>query len=155
MCCVFFLYSFCFYHLRPMLVQGKAPGGLMGWIDPKRLQIPKTGDSSVLGLWGISLCTSLAGCLALTTWQIRRRREEESLQIIKKQTGSPLGARANSPAPHSLSSQKKKAVLLKNSLPAFPLDVYAPEIISQTDTGGIRSPRPPFFHRGQSAGPRC
>ena len=66
------------------LVQGKAPGGLMGWIDPKRLQIPKTGDSSVLGLWGISLCTSLAGCLALTIWQIRRRREEESLQIIEK-----------------------------------------------------------------------
>ena len=66
------------------LVQGKAPGGLMGWIDPKRLQIPKTGDSSVLGLWGFSLCTSLAGCLALTTWQIRRRREEEVLQIIEK-----------------------------------------------------------------------
>ena len=66
------------------LVQGKAPGGLMGWIDPKRLQIPKTGDSSVLGLWGISLCASLAGCLVLTTWQIRRRREEESLQIIEK-----------------------------------------------------------------------
>ena len=66
------------------LVQGKAPGGLMGWIDPKRLQIPKTGDSSALGLWGISLCTSLAGCLALTTWQIRRRRENESLQIIEK-----------------------------------------------------------------------
>ena len=66
------------------LVQGKAPGGLMGWIDPKRLQIPKTGDNSVLGLWGISLCTSLAGCLALTTWQIRRRREEEALQIIEK-----------------------------------------------------------------------
>ena len=66
------------------LVQGKAPGGLMGWIDPKRLQIPKTGDSSVLGLWGFSLCTSLAGCLALTTWQTRRRREEEALQIIEK-----------------------------------------------------------------------
>ena len=66
------------------LVQGKAPGGLMGWIDPKRLQIPKTGDSSVLGLWGFSLCTSLAGCLVLTTWQIRRRREEELLQIIEK-----------------------------------------------------------------------
>ena len=66
------------------LVQGKAPGGLMGWIDPKRLQIPKTGDSSVLGLWGFPLCTSLAGCLALTTWQIRRRREEEALQIIEK-----------------------------------------------------------------------
>ena len=66
------------------LVQGKAPGGLMGWIDPKLLQIPKAGDSSVLGLWGFSLCTSLAGCLVLTTWQIRRRREEESLQIIEK-----------------------------------------------------------------------
>ena len=66
------------------LVQGKAPGGLMGWIDPKRLQIPKTGDSSVLGLWGFSLCISLAGCLALTTWQIRRRREEEALQIVEK-----------------------------------------------------------------------
>lgn len=38
----------------------------------------------MIGLWGISLCTSLAGCLALTTWQIRRRREEEALQIIEK-----------------------------------------------------------------------
>ena len=66
------------------LVQGKAPGGLMGWIDSKRLQIPKTGGSSVLGLWGVSLCTSLAGCLALTIWQIRRWREEEALQIIEK-----------------------------------------------------------------------
>ena len=46
--------------------------------------VPQTGDSSVLGLWGISLCTSLAGCLALTTWQIRRRREEKSLQSIEK-----------------------------------------------------------------------
>ncbi len=44
---------------------------------------PQTGDSSVLGLWGISLCTSLAGCLALTTWQIRRR-QEKSLQSIEK-----------------------------------------------------------------------
>ena len=38
--------------------------------------VPQTGDSSVLGLWGFSLCTSLAGFLALTTWQIRRRRQE-------------------------------------------------------------------------------
>ena len=45
---------------------------------------PQTDDSSVLGLWGISLCTSLAGCLALTTWQIRRRREEKALQSIEK-----------------------------------------------------------------------
>ena len=36
------------------LVQGKAPGGLMGWIEPKRLQSPKTGDRSVFGLWVIS-----------------------------------------------------------------------------------------------------
>ena len=27
--------------------------------------------------------------------------------------------------------------------------------IFQTGTAGIRSPRPPFFHRGRSAGPRC
>ena len=33
-------------------VTGTYTGGLVGWIDPKRLQIPKTGDSSVLGLWG-------------------------------------------------------------------------------------------------------
>ena len=46
--------------------------------------VPQTDDSSVLGLWGISLCTSLAGCLALTTWRIRRRREEKSLQSIEK-----------------------------------------------------------------------
>ena len=46
--------------------------------------VPQTGDSSVLGLWGFSLCTSLAGCLALTTWQVRRRREEKSLQSIEK-----------------------------------------------------------------------
>ena len=46
--------------------------------------VPQTGDSSVLGLWGISLCTSLAGFLALTTWQIRRRRQEKSLQSIEK-----------------------------------------------------------------------
>ena len=45
---------------------------------------PQTDDSSVLGLWGFSLCTSLAGFLALTTWQIRRRRQEKSLQIIEK-----------------------------------------------------------------------
>ena len=46
--------------------------------------VPQTGDSSVLALWGFSLCTSLAGFLALTTWQIRRRREEQSLQSIEK-----------------------------------------------------------------------
>lgn len=39
--------------------------------------------------------------------------------------------------------------------PVFPLDVYAPEIIFQTDAADIRSPRLPFFHRGRSAGPRC
>ena len=46
--------------------------------------VPQTGDSSVLGLWGFSLCTSFAGFLALTTWQIRRRRQEKSLQSIEK-----------------------------------------------------------------------
>ena len=46
--------------------------------------VPQTGDSSVLGLWGISLCASLAGCLALAAWQRRRRREEDSPQITEK-----------------------------------------------------------------------
>ncbi len=63
------------------LVQGKAPGGLMGWI--KQLQSPKTGDRSVFGLWVISLCASLAG-FVLTARQIRRRRRKESPQIIEK-----------------------------------------------------------------------
>ena len=45
--------------------------------------VPQTDDSSVLGLWG-SLSAHLAGCLALTTWRIRRRREEKSLQSIEK-----------------------------------------------------------------------
>ena len=36
--------------------------------------IPQTGDGSQLGLWSITLCASLAGCLALTTWQLRRRK---------------------------------------------------------------------------------
>ena len=66
------------------LVRGIAPGGLMGWIDPKRLKIPQTGDASTLGLWSFTLCASLAGCLALTTAQLRRKREEEALQIIEK-----------------------------------------------------------------------
>ena len=44
-------------------------------------------------------------------------------------------ARDHSPAPHSLSPQKKKAVLSKNSLLAFSFDVYALENTSQTGTG--------------------
>ncbi len=63
------------------LVQGKAPGGLMGWI--KQLQSPKTGDRSAFGLWVISLFASLAG-FVLTARQIRRRRRKESPQIIEK-----------------------------------------------------------------------
>ena len=43
-----------------------------------------TGDSSNLGLWSITLITSLAGCLALAAWQRRRRREEDSPQITEK-----------------------------------------------------------------------
>ena len=53
------------------------------------------------------------------------------------------------------SGLQKKAVLLKNSRPAFSLDVYAPEIISQTGTGGIRTPRSPSSHRARSGERRC
>ena len=66
------------------LVQGTTSGGMTGWIRRNRLQIPQTGDSSALGLWGFTLCASLAAFLALTTAQLRRKREEEALQIIEK-----------------------------------------------------------------------
>lgn len=42
----------------------------------KELESPQTGDGSMLGLWGSTLCASLAGCLTLAAWQIRRRRGE-------------------------------------------------------------------------------
>ena len=45
---------------------------------------PGTGDSGALGLWGLCLCASLTGCLALVTWQRRRRHEEETLKIREK-----------------------------------------------------------------------
>ena len=44
--------------------------------DTKPLESPRTGDSSLLGVWGISLCASLTGCLTLAAWQRRWRREE-------------------------------------------------------------------------------
>ena len=46
-----------------------APESVQHTFSKERVQV----DNSVLGLWGISLCTSLAGCLALTAWKIRRR----------------------------------------------------------------------------------
>ena len=45
---------------------------------------PGTGDSGALGSWGLCLCASLTGCLALVTWQLRRRHEEETLKIREK-----------------------------------------------------------------------
>ena len=66
------------------LVQGTTSGGMTGWISRNRLQIPQTGDSSALGLWGFTLCASLAAFLALGTRQLRRREEEAALQIIEK-----------------------------------------------------------------------
>lgn len=43
----------------------------------KELESPQTGDGSMLGLWGISLCASFAGCLTLAAWQVKRRRGED------------------------------------------------------------------------------
>ena len=45
---------------------------------------PGTGDSGALGSWGLCLCASLTGCLALVTWPRRRRHEEETLNIREK-----------------------------------------------------------------------
>ena len=66
------------------LVQGTTSGGMTGWISRNRLQIPQTGDSSALGLWGFTLCASLAAFLVLGTGRLRRREEEATLQIIEK-----------------------------------------------------------------------
>ena len=51
-----------------------------GW---QATTIPRTGDSSNLGLWSITLIVSLAGCLALAAWPLRRRREEDPPQITE------------------------------------------------------------------------
>jgi len=53
-----------------------------------------------------------------------RRKEDENREktthrITFGALRRSLGARANSPAPHSLSSQKKTAVPQKNSRPVF------------------------------------
>lgn len=53
-----------------------APSSPAGRTDAKRLESQRTGDSSPLGRWSLSLCASLAGCLTLAAWQIRRRRRE-------------------------------------------------------------------------------
>ena len=45
---------------------------------------PGTGDSGALDSWGLCLCASLTGCLALVTWQRRRRHEEETLKNREK-----------------------------------------------------------------------
>lgn len=66
------------------LVQGIAPGGLTGWIDPKRLLIPQTGDSGAWGIYGFALCASLAAGVALITFRLRRRREKAPLQGTEK-----------------------------------------------------------------------
>jgi uncharacterized repeat protein (TIGR02543 family) len=52
--------------------------------------IPQTGDSSQLGLWSITLCASLAECLARTTWQLRRRKGV-SRETAKKQSAHFCG----------------------------------------------------------------
>ena len=46
-----------------------------GW---RAVTIPQTGDSGQMNLWSTALCASLAGCVALIVWKIRRR-EKKSL----------------------------------------------------------------------------
>ena len=44
-------------------------------VENKPTTSPKTGDSSAIGLWSVTLCGSLAACLALAAAQRRRKRE--------------------------------------------------------------------------------
>lgn len=43
------------------LVEGMTTTGLMGWIDPRRLNIPNTGDFAS-GVWPLMMFTGLVGC---------------------------------------------------------------------------------------------
>ena len=57
------------------LEEGITATGLMGWIDPRRILPPQTGDAST-SLWTSALLFSLA-CAAFTL-TLKRKREEEA-----------------------------------------------------------------------------
>ncbi len=59
------------------LVEGVAPGGMTGWIDPRRTLSPQTGDNTNITLWaGMFLFSAMA--LAVTLYTIRRRDNDET-----------------------------------------------------------------------------
>lgn len=58
------------------LVEGVTPTGLMGWIDPKKLLPPQTGDSASAGIWGFILLCSALACTLLGV-KLRKRREDD------------------------------------------------------------------------------
>lgn len=75
------------------------------------------------------------------------------------QTSQKKGTYVAGPTPFGYKRDKKAHTLVVQESQAETVRKifawYAPEIIFQTDAADIRSPRPPFFHRGQSAGPHC
>ena len=95
----------------------------------------------------------MQGCLALTTWLLRQHVENHCNSLKSKQTHFIRGAGRFARAPCYL-SKEKTAVLLMNSRPAFSVDVYAPEIISQTGAGDTHTPLPPASYKARSGGQR-
>ena len=75
------------------------------------------------------------------------------------QTSQKKGTYVAGPTPFGYKRDKKAHTLVVQESQAETVRKifawYAPEIIFQTDAADIRSPRPPFFHRGRNAGPRC
>ena len=75
----------------------------------------------------LSSALSLRVSFAVINNSERRKEDENREKTTHRITFGALrrslGARANSPAPHSLSSQKKTAVPQKNSRPVFSVDM--------------------------------
>lgn len=63
------------------LEEGITATGLMGWIDPRRILPPQTGDAST-SLWTSALLFSLAACAVLTLLKRRRDGEEAEANLI-------------------------------------------------------------------------
>ena len=93
----------------------------------------------------------IQGCLALTTWLLRQHVVSANHRKANRLTFRGAGQFSRAPC---YLSKEKTAVLLMNSRPAFSVDVYAPEIISQTGAGDTHTPLPPASHKAQSGGRR-
>ena len=66
----------CGYQKAAVDIPATRPANPTKPVEDKPTTSPKTGDSSTIGLWSVTLCGSLAACLALTAAQRRRKKEQ-------------------------------------------------------------------------------